>query len=183
MDSRNPSDKRSYFSLVAAQALGSFNDNFLKQFLIFFALASVEESSQKTEGVRLGTFATVVYLLPFILFSAYSGSIADAFSKRSVVVWAKAVEAVLMGAAIAAFAGHSYPFLVLILFLMAAQSAFFSPAKYGMLPEILSPGDLARGNGVLEMANFIAIILGIVAAGLLYEAIGTDLHLAGVVLV
>ncbi len=180
-DARTPSDNKSFLGLVTAQALGSFNDNFFKGFLIFFALKGAADQAQ--EKVRLAILTTLLFISPFILFSSYAGWLADAFSKRRVVVWLKFVEVVLMAAAAAGFFMGSYGYLVAVLFLMAAQSALFSPSKYGILPEILAPPDLARGNGILELTNFLCIILGTLTGGVLFQAFDPDLYKGGLVLV
>jgi len=178
--SRAHSDNKSFAALVVAQALGSFNDNFFKGFLTFFAMGTV--AKEPDEQVRLAVLTSLLFITPFILFSAYAGWLADRYSKRSVVVWFKAVEVMLMVGALVGFYYGSYWYLVAVLFLMAAQSAFFSPSKYGILPEILATPLLARGNGILELTNFLCIILGGLLGGVLFEVFSPDLYKGGIVL-
>ncbi|HZN59289.1 MAG TPA: acyl-[ACP]--phospholipid O-acyltransferase [Planctomycetota bacterium] len=177
------SDTKSYAGLVFAQALGTFNDNFFRAFLIFVALSGVEREgdagSQANLKVRLTVVATLLFIAPFVLFSAHAGWLADAFSKRRVVVLLKSAEVFLMAAIAGGLYVGSYPLLAGLLFLLSAQSAFFSPAKYGLLPELLAPAHLARGNGILELTNFLSIILGTVAAGQCFQFFHPHLHRAG----
>ncbi len=116
--------------------------------------------------------------------SAFAGVFSDRFSKRTVIVVMKAVEVVLMGAGTAALfwnpLGGILPLLVLAA--MGAQSALFSPSKYGILPELLPHHRLSWGNGQLEMWTFIAIIAGTALAGPLLDLSGQTPWLTGLVL-
>jgi len=174
------SDNRSFASLIVSQSLGAFNDHFFRQFLIFFVLREValkaQGISQPQEKVWLAILTTLLFIAPFILFSTYAGYLADAFSKRRVTVWVKVMEVILMALGVVGFLIGSYPLLVTILFFMAVQSAFFGPSKYGMLPEILSPQDLARGNGIIELTTFVFMILGVVVAGVLFKSLTPDIY-------
>jgi acyl-[acyl-carrier-protein]-phospholipid O-acyltransferase/long-chain-fatty-acid--[acyl-carrier-protein] ligase len=174
------SDNHSFSRLVVAQSLGAFNDHFFRQLLIFFVLREVAEKAQGAgqaeEKVWLAIFTTLLFIAPFILFSTYAGYIADALSKRHVTVWVKVMEVILMALGVVGFLMGSYPLLVTILFFMAVQSTFFGPSKYGMLPEILTPPDLARGNGIVELTAFISMILGVVAAGVFFDNVFPDVY-------
>ncbi len=178
---RSKSDERSFAGLVVAQALGSFNDNFFKGFLTFFALKSVAKGFEEQLSLTITT--TLIFIAPFILFSSHAGWLADRFSKRRVIVWLKAVEIVLMAGAFVGLYHGSYLVLLAILFLLATQSAFFSPSKYGILPELLAPAALARGNGVMELTNFLCIILGGTMGGFLFKVFDSDLYKGGIVLI
>ena len=135
------------------QFLGAFNDNIFKIVVSFLAM----ERLGAINGVSM---VGAVFIVPFLLFSGYAGHVADVHSKRSVLVWTKALEIVAMTLAVPALVSGHIGWLLGVLFLMAAQSTFFSPAKYGILPEMLPDKDLSRGNGLLEMSTFMAIILG-----------------------
>ncbi|HJO04642.1 MAG TPA: acyl-[ACP]--phospholipid O-acyltransferase, partial [Acidobacteriota bacterium] len=120
------------------------------------------------------TLATVVLTVPLIAFSVPAGLISDRFSKRTVIIVMKAVEIVLMAAAAGVLFVQpqgGVPALV-ILGCMGAQSALFSPSKYGILPELLPHSRLSLGNGVLEMWSTLAIIAGTASAGLLLGLAG-----------
>jgi acyl-[acyl-carrier-protein]-phospholipid O-acyltransferase/long-chain-fatty-acid--[acyl-carrier-protein] ligase len=148
------------------QFLGAFNDNVCKIVITFLTFDSL---GPKTGAAVVGA----VFILPFLLFSGYAGHLADVVSKRTVLIWTKVLEVVAMAAMLPALvmAGHGviWPMLA-VLFLMATQSTLFSPAKYGIIPEALPAGDLSRANGLLEMSTFVAIVLGTVIGGELFEA-------------
>ena len=155
-------------SFLWTQFLGAFNDNVFKIIVSFYAMA--------VYGPELGIpLATAVFVLPFLLFSGWSGHLADAFSKRHVLIATKALEIAAMGLAIPALMlVPSNPELavrlqLVVLFLVATQSTFFSPAKYGILPEAVPVRELSRANGLLEMSTFAAIILGTALGGELFE--------------
>ena len=101
-----------------------------------------------------------VFVIPFLLFSGYSGQLADRLSKRSVLISVKVFEIGVMAAGIAVFFSTRIEWMLVILFLMALHSTIFSPAKYGIVPEMLPDKDLSRANGLLEMSTFVAIVLG-----------------------
>ena len=130
------------------------------------------------------TITFVVFTLPLVVVSIFSGVFSDRFSKRSVIVAMKALEVVLMGLGTTALflnpEGGLLPLIVLGA--MAVQSALFSPAKYGILPELLPHERLSVGNGQLELWTFLAIIGGTVMGGMLLQASGTSPWLAGIVL-
>ncbi|HLK64385.1 MAG TPA: acyl-[ACP]--phospholipid O-acyltransferase [Bryobacteraceae bacterium] len=139
-----------YHSFLWTQFLGALNDN-LYQMLVLQAAA---ETGQSTGAVL------IIYLLPFLLFSGYSGYLADVISKRTVLIGVKAFEILAMGVgAFAIISGHMQLMLV-VLFMMGLHSTVFSPAKYGIVPEILPDRDLSRGNAILEMTTLVGIILG-----------------------
>jgi MFS family permease len=126
--------------------------------------------------------AMFVFALPFLAFTGFAGYLSDRYSKREIVVWSKVAEIVVMGLGGLAFFAYSangilWP-LYAVLFLMAAQSAFFGPAKYGILPELLRPRDLPRANGLMLMTLFLAIIFGTVVAGVLLEFFSEQLWVA-----
>ncbi|HUG67151.1 MAG TPA: MFS transporter [Pirellulaceae bacterium] len=160
---------RSFLGMTATQFLGAFNDNLFKQLMLLLAIpvgaaAAIEQDRQAV--------ATIVFALPFILFSGYAGFLSDRYSKRRVIVLSKAAEIVVMLLglfAFANFAAFGYEGLLVVLFLMGMQSAFFGPGKYGILPEMLPKEQLPRANGIILMTTFLAIIFGTAAAGVLGE--------------
>ena len=145
------------------QFLGAFNDNIFKIVVSFMAMTALGP----VDGVA---FTGAVFILPFLLFSGYAGHLADVHSKRQVLVWTKVLEIVAMALAIPALLIGRVDALLAVLFLMAAQSTFFSPAKYGIVPELWSEADLSRANGLLEMSTFVAIVLGTSIGGLVFSA-------------
>lgn len=174
--------------MLATQFLGAFNDNFFKTAVTFYVIDALVE--EKTQGIQpaldsnfyLG-IAGAVFVLPYILFSDYAGQLADMYSKRSVLIATKALEIVTMVLALITFYLESLNGLFAVLFLLATQAAFFSPAKYGSVPELVPDKDLSRGNALIEMSTFLAIILGAVVGGVVYGHLKHALYIIGYVAV
>src|SRR5262245_35231701 len=118
-------------------------------------------------GAALLSLSSIAFVAPYILFSGYAGHVADRFGKRNVVIATRLAEVAVMLLGLVALAAGRIEALVLILFLLSTQAAFFSPAKYGLLPELLAPSALSLANGVMEMTRYLAVILGTAAGGLL----------------
>src|SRR6187549_460348 len=148
------------------QSLGAFNDNLFK---IVVSMLAVHLVAADRAGHEL-SMVSALFILPFLLFSGYAGQLADIYSKRTVLVVSKSLEIIAAGLGLAAFAFGHLQITYVVLFLIAVQATFFSPAKYGILPEMLPDRDLSRANGVLEMSTFVAIVLGTAAGGFLFEA-------------
>ena len=161
--------------LLVAQFFGAFNDNAWRVIVTLLAIDAVQRSGGAEAAAQARTtLATVVLTVPLIAFSVPAGLISDRFSKRTVIIVMKAVEIVLMAAAAGVLFVQpqgGVPALV-ILGCMGAQSALFSPSKYGILPELLPHSRLSLGNGVLEMWSTLAIIAGTASAGLLLGLAG-----------
>jgi acyl-[acyl-carrier-protein]-phospholipid O-acyltransferase / long-chain-fatty-acid--[acyl-carrier-protein] ligase len=159
------STSKSFSRLNATQFLGALNDNILKLLIIFYLIGSHGKEGAGTITAAVGA----AFVLPFLLFSAPAGSLADRFAKSRVILAVKVVEVVVTALAAAAFALGSENALYLIVFLMATHSAFFAPAKYGSIPELVPKDELSRANGVMESFTFLAIILGTPLASVLTE--------------
>ncbi|MEE9292274.1 MAG: acyl-[ACP]--phospholipid O-acyltransferase [Acidobacteriota bacterium] len=176
--------------LLLAQALGAFNDNAWKLMVVFLAIRAVRvaagASSAAVEAASQTqtTLAFAVFTLPLILVSLPAGVLADRMSKKTVIVLAKFLEVILMAAGTCALlispSGYILPLIVLGL--MGAQSAILSPAKYGILPELLPHERLSAGNGVMEMWAFLAIIAGTATGGWLLDTAGDSTWICGLVL-
>jgi MFS family permease len=157
---------RSFYGLTLTQFLGAFNDNLFKQMMLLLGISLVAGSADKQ-----GT-ATMVFSLPFVLFSGFAGYLSDRFSKRTIIVCAKVAEIVIMLLGMIGFLMFGvtgYNGLLCVLFLMGTHSAFFGPGKYGILPELFRGSDLPRANGIVVMTTFLAIIFGTATAGILED--------------
>lgn len=166
---------------LAAQFLGAFNDNVFKLVVTMAALSLFTEPRMANTYVAL---ASAMSILPFVLFSGYAGYFADRYSRRRVLIVAKAFEVPGMAAACALLAfGLNVDGLLGVLFLISAQSAFFSPAKYGILPDVMPPEQLTRANGWLNMLTYLAIITGTVTGGALWQHFSDTPVLIGGILV
>ncbi len=171
--------------LLVAQFFGAFNDNAWKLMVALLAIRQLAsnmgagpafEAASQAQTTR--TF--VVFTLPLALVSVFAGVFSDRFSKRSVIVTLKAVEVALMALGVLALYGNPSGGLLPLIVLagMAVQSALFSPAKYGILPELLPHERLAVGNGQLELWTFLAIIGGTGLGGVLLQLAGASPWLA-----
>jgi acyl-[acyl-carrier-protein]-phospholipid O-acyltransferase/long-chain-fatty-acid--[acyl-carrier-protein] ligase len=149
-----------------AQFLGAFNDNVYKMIVSFTAVQIAVDSA--TSG-RYLALSGAVFILPFILFSGYAGQLADRYSKTRVLQVTKALEIVTMAMGIAALLASSMNLLLVVLFLLATQATFFSPAKYGILPEAVGEAQISRANGLLELTTFVAIVVGTSFGSALFE--------------
>jgi MFS family permease len=150
----------SFWGMTVTQFWGAFNDNLFKQLMLLLSLKVAVQDRQH--------IAMAVFSMPFVLFSGFAGFLADRYSKRTIVVLSKFAEILVMALGMAAFLSFgSYGFagLLVVLFLMGTQSAFFGPGKYGILPEMLREDDLPRANGLILMTTFLAIIFGAASAG------------------
>ena len=155
----------SFTYLNVTQFLGALNDNIYKLLIVYFfiQLEGIEFSHQilATTGA--------IFVIPFLLFSAISGTLADRFSKRDIIVTTKILELVIMGLAVCAFAFQSKWGSYAILFMLATQSAIFGPSKYGIVPELVSSEKISKANGLMTSFTFLAIILGTFLASFLIQ--------------
>lgn len=156
-----------FSSFLWTQFLGAFNDNLYKISVSLLTVMLIADPRQNSNYLAAAGF---LFVLPFVLFSGYAGHLADRFNKRSVLIVTKLLEVPAMLLGLWAFQINDPTWMLVVVFLMALQSTFFSPAKYGILPEMLPLRDMARANGLLEMTTFVAIILGTTVAGFLFEA-------------
>src|SRR5712691_10745469 len=159
--------RRGFWSLIATQFQGAFNENALKFLIIYLVLALEKDKAQRD---RLEFLVGALFAAPFILFSLSGGYLADRFSKRSVTIWTKVFEIGVMLLAVLALAGPNFPLALAGIFLVCTQGALFGPSKYGLLPELLPAEKLSWGNGVLELGTFLGIIAGSVCGALLADA-------------
>jgi len=163
--------------LNVTQFLGALNDNVFKLLIILFLIAA-----QSAEAASIITaLAGAIFVIPFLLFSAFAGRLADRFSKRNIIISAKVAEGVIMLAGTAAFILKSAFGLYLVLFIMAAQSAFFAPAKYGIVPELVKKQQLSKANGSLEALTYLAIVIGTALGPFLTQATGGRFALMGLI--
>jgi len=156
-----------FWSLIATQFQGAFNENALK-FLVIYLILAIEKDKAQRDQMEL--LVGVLFAAPFILFSLVGGYFADRFSKRTVTIWTKVFEVGVMLFAAAALVRPNLNLALAAIFLVCTQGALFGPSKYGLLPELLPPEKLSWGNGVLELGTFLAIIVGSMSGSFLAEA-------------
>lgn len=158
---------RSFDFHNATQFTGALNDNIFKLLVMMYLAAQLPPEQTNLVTARVGA----VFVIPFLLFSALAGKLADRFSKRNIVVLAKVGEALIMTVGFIAFMAESAAGLYIALFLMAAQSAFFSPAKYGIIPELVKTEELSRANSFIEGMTYLAIVFGTAGAPFIVQRI------------
>ncbi len=156
--------KRRFGPFFFTQFLGAFNDNVFRQALILLIASGVVAG---TEVNTLNNVALALFILPFFLFSALAGQVADKYDRAMLVRRIKLAEVLIMGCAAAGFFFSSVYFLLAVLFLMGLQSTFFGPIKYAIIPQHLGPRELVTGNALVEMGTFLAILLGSISGVLL----------------
>jgi hypothetical protein len=159
--------QRRFLPFFLAQSLGAFNDNLFKQALI--ALVTFATANLAGQAPLLNTLAAGLFILPFFLFSASAGQLADKYDKARIARLLKLLEILVMALAAVAFVLHAHhPTLSVVcllgvLFLMGLQSTLFGPVKYGLLPQVLHDRELVGGNGLVEMGTSVAILAGMIA--------------------
>lgn len=153
---------RRFLPLFITQALGALNHNLFKNALVVLILFRSAEG-----GAPLVALSGGLFILPYALFSATAGQLADRHDKSRLIRATKVLELGLMALAAAGFWLGSLPLLMAVLFGLGTQGAFFGPLKYGILPDHLAERELVRGNALVEAATFGGILLGTIAGGLL----------------
>lgn len=145
--------------LFITQFLGAFNDNLFKNALVVLLLYSAALQSDLDPKI-LVTIATGIFILPYVLFSATGGQLADKFPKHLVIRALKIAEMGIGFLGMAALLAGSLTLSFAVLFALGAQSAFFAPSKYSILPQHLGKHELIAGNALLNTGTFLAILFG-----------------------
>lgn len=157
--------KRRFLPLFCTQFLGAFNDNLYKNALIILLAFSTQITL--ANQYTLINVCAALFIIPYFLFSAFAGQIADKFEKSELIRWIKIAEVTLAVLVALGFVFHNLILLLAALFLLGTQATFFGPLKYSILPQHLDESELMGGNGLVEMGTFIAILLGTIAGGIL----------------
>ncbi|MFH7767522.1 MFS transporter [Acinetobacter sp. BSP-28] len=160
---------RRFLPMFVTQFFGALNDNVYKQALLL--VITYGWINQQTASVStLNNLAALLFILPYFIFSATAGQIADKYERSQLVRGIKILEIVIMLIGSAGFLlGHLW-LLLLALFLMGTHSTFFGPIKYAILPEILKPNELMSGNALFQSGTSIAILVGMILGGAVISA-------------
>src|SRR3990167_9534839 len=158
--------QRRFLPLFLTQFLGAFNDNVYRNAFAILITYRLSNWHGLTPSA-LVAFATALFMLPFFLFSATAGEIAERYERSRLIIISKNIEIVLMCLATIGLYFMHVGLLLTVLFLLGAQAAFFGPLKYVILPQHLSKKELLPGNGWIEASTFLAILLGTIAGNLL----------------
>ncbi|MFV8572142.1 MFS transporter [Marinobacter sp. SBS5] len=161
--------ERRFAPFFVTQFAGAFNDNLFKNALLLLVTYNAGGLFGLSSDVVVN-LAAMLFILPFFLFSAVAGQIADRYEKSGIIRWVKLAEVAIMAVAAVGLWFGWHEMLLLLLFLMGVQSAFFGPVKYAILPQTLDNSELVGGNALVEMGTFVAILLGTLVAGVMMKA-------------
>ncbi len=172
--------ERRFAPFFGVQFLGALNDNVFKQALVILLTYSTARYTTMSTDI-LQNLAQALFVLPFFLFSATAGQLADKYEKSRLISITVAIELCCMALGAAGFFLHSLPLLFTALFLGGIQSALFGPVKYAILPQHLKEAELVGGNGMVEMGTSVAILVGMMLGGWLVAQEGWGVSAAAVV--
>jgi 1-acyl-sn-glycerol-3-phosphate acyltransferase len=169
--------KRRFAPFFWTQALGAFNDNAFRNALVMLVAFQM---GLNDHTVSLYTnLAPALFIIPFFLFSATAGQLAEKYEKSRIIRYVKLFEIGAMALAAVGFYTHHTSLLLIVLFLMGLHSATFGPIKYAILPQALKPGELVGGNGLIETGTQLAMLIGMIVGSALMEIAGLGTLLAG----
>lgn len=177
--------ERRYLPFFITQLAGAFNDNVFKQALILaiiykLTFSNVIDHTLITSLFKNGVidkdflvnFCAIIFILPFFLFSALGGQLGEKYEKSMLIRRIKLAEVLTMVIGAIGLFLNSFALMLVVLFAMGTQSALFGPVKYSILPQQLKENELIGGNALVEMGTFLAILAGIVLAGILMTGDG-----------
>ncbi|MEO6926556.1 MAG: MFS transporter, partial [Rhodanobacter sp.] len=168
--------KRRFAPFFWTQALGAFNDNAFRNALVMLVVYQMGLSDHIASLYT--NLAPALFIIPFFLFSATAGQLAEKFEKTRIIRWVKLFEIVAMVVAAIGFYTHHLALLLVVLFMMGIHSTVFGPIKYAILPQALKPAELVGGNGLVEMGTQLAILIGMIAGNALMLVAGVGPLLA-----
>jgi acyl-[acyl-carrier-protein]-phospholipid O-acyltransferase / long-chain-fatty-acid--[acyl-carrier-protein] ligase len=174
----NSSKKKSFWALIVTQFTGAFNDNVLKT-LTTLLIAYQFAKGDVARSNSLVSLTGAVFVMPFLIFSMIAGRVADRVGKPRVALLTKYWELLVVAVAVIGLQIESLPLLLIALFLISMQATFFSPAKYGVLPEMMGENELSEANAYLNLFTFTSILGGTLISAFLVD----HLHLASVVMI
>ena len=169
--------QRRFAPFFWTQFSGAANDNLFK--FAFTVMVTYQLSVSWLPPAMAGLVIGALFILPFLLFSATSGQLADKYDKRALIVFVKRLEMGIMAVAAWGFFSQSVPVLLGCTFLMGLHSTLFGPVKFAYMPQVLTERELTGGNGMVEMGTFVAILLGNVAGGLIIAVPEIGAHHVG----
>jgi 1-acyl-sn-glycerol-3-phosphate acyltransferase len=152
--------KRRFAPFFWTQALGAFNDSAFRNAMVM--LAAFQMGLPDRQVSLYTNLALALFILPYFLFSATAGQLAEKFEKTRIIRYVKLFEILAMLLAAWGFHTHNLVLLLSVLFMMGVHSTVFGPIKYAILPQALKPGELVGGNGMVEMGTQLAILIGMV---------------------
>lgn len=165
--------QRRFLPLFCTQFLGAFNDCVFRNALIILLAFTHKNAFFNTD--TLINLCAALFVIPYFIFSALAGQLADKFEKSMLIRLYKLAEVFFCSLTILGFYLNNLPLLLISLFLLGTQATFFGPIKYSILPQHLKEYELMGGNGLIEMGTFIAILFGTILGGVLVSIPSTGL--------
>ncbi|MES2443837.1 MAG: MFS transporter [Pseudomonadota bacterium] len=159
--------KRRFLPLFVTQFLGAFNDNLFKNAMVFFATYQIFNSVE--DETRFSAIATGLFILPFFLFSALAGQLADSYDKAKIMRIIKLAEILIMLVGATGIMMGSIALMLTALVGMGIHSTFFGPIKYAIIPQHMAEDEVLGGTGLVEAGTYIAILGGTIAGGLIVD--------------
>lgn len=163
--------QRRFLPYFFVQSLGAFNDNVFRQAIIGLLGYLAVSPQDKTLYTNL---APAIFILPYFLFSATAGQIAEKLEKSRLIRITTMMEIAIMSLAAVGFVMQNMIVLLVALFATGLQSTLFGPVKYSILPSVLKPEELTGGNGLVEMGTSISILIGMIFGGLIFAVAGAQ---------
>ncbi|RVU39713.1 acyl-[ACP]--phospholipid O-acyltransferase [Hwanghaeella grinnelliae] len=160
---------RRFLPVFCVQVLGALNDNLFKNALLILMVYRLG-NDLGFDGKVLASAAAALFILPFVVFSALGGQLADKMDKATLICWTKGAEVLAMVVGAYGLVTGNVAVMLGVLFLMGTQSAFFGPVKYSILPDHLAENELIGANSLIEAGTFLAILIGTIAGGLIILA-------------
>lgn len=162
--------KRRFAPLFVTQMLGAFNDNLFKFAMVVLVIYEIYDD--EAMEFQFSTVSTGLFILPFFLLSAIAGQLADNFDKARVIRFVKTLEILIALTGAAGLILQSIPLMLTALFALGAQSTFFGPIKYAILPQHLKKDEVLAGTGLVEAGTYIAILAGTILGGVIVDWLG-----------
>lgn len=156
-----------FLPIFLAQFGGTLNDNLFKSALL--VVVAFQLTDVASQASTINNLAAILFIFPYLILSPLAGQLADRANKAEMIQKNKIAEIILGFLCLAAFWSESIVFLLLVLFLLGAQSAMFGPNKYAILPQLIQGRDLVKGNALIASSTFIGILLGTVLGALLAQ--------------
>lgn len=173
--------KKKFLPLFITQLLGAFNDNLFKFAMVILVIYQIYNDPELE--FQFSALASGLFILPFFIFSAIAGQLADNYDKATISRFVKTLEIFIALIGGAGLILHSIPLMLTALTLLGVQSTFFGPIKYAILPQHLEKEEVLGGTGLVEAGTYIAILAGTILGGIIVDLVNEKAAAAFVLLV
>lgn len=172
---------KKFLPLFVTQLLGAFNDNLFKFAMVILVIYQI--FNDPAREFQFSALASGLFILPFFLFSAIAGQLADNYDKATISRFVKTLEIIIALIGGAGLILHNIPLMLTALTLLGVQSTFFGPIKYAILPQHLEKEEVLGGTGLVEAGTYIAILAGTILGGIIIDLVNAEAAAAFVLLV